>query len=145
MNKVFLEEILDYGKAYEPLDSLPYYFIGLDDLEVYKREELIEQFGFTKENFAEEPEYSRFAPLFSVYIPEKEREFLNTENDCKLSEKIKALDDDEMDYFFKIWIETRYGASCRWGEFIYEILLKAAVEWCKELHIPYEQRKVYEK
>lgn len=137
MKKVLLREILDYGMAYEPLDNLPYFFIGLDDLEVYKRKELIEQFGFTEKNFTEELSYNRFAPLFRVYVPEKEREFLNAENDRKLSEKIKKLDDDELDYFFRVWIETRYGARCRWGEFMYEILLKAAVEWCEELHIPY--------
>lgn len=138
MKKVLLKEILDYGEAYEPLDSLPYFFIGLDDLEVYKREELIRQFGFTEENFAEELSYSRFAPLFRVYVPEKEREFLNAENNRKLSEKIKDLDDDELDYFFRVWIETRYGASCRWGRFLHGILLNAAVKWCEEMHIPYK-------
>lgn len=138
MKKLKLEEILYYGEAYEPLGSLPYFFIGLDNLDVYKRKELIEQFGFTEENFDEELEYSRFVPLFRVYICEKEREFLNAENNRKLSEKIKDLDDNELDYFFKAWIETRYGASCRWKTFRNEFMRQAAEEWCKELHIPYE-------
>lgn len=138
MKKVLLREILDYGRAYEPLDAFPYFFIGLDDLEIYKRDELIEEFGFTEENFAEELEHSRFAPMFRVYIPDKEREFLNAENDRKLSEKIMELDGNELDYFFEVWIETRYGAGCRWCEFERGFLTQAAVEWCKSLHIPYE-------
>lgn len=138
MKKVLLREILDLGRAYEPLDSPPRFFIGLDDLEIYKREELIERFGFTEENFAEELEYSRFAPMFRVYMPDKEREFLNAENDRRLSEKIKELNDNELDYFFEVWIETRYGAGCRRGEFERGFLAKAAAEWCKSLHIPCE-------
>lgn len=143
MKKLHISSILDYGRWYEGCscdDGIPYFFLDLDSLEIYDRAALIREYDLSIEILSDETELCytyRFIPMFRVNIIAEIRRFFEDMNNRQISKKIKDMDPDRLNYYFEVYMELNFGDSFRWYEHERQCLTAAAIDWCKQFHIPY--------
>ncbi|MBE6901289.1 MAG: hypothetical protein E7478_02335 [Ruminococcaceae bacterium] len=133
-----VSSILYYGRSYN--DREVNYYVNLEDLKVYSTESLIQDFDFTDEILSDDElmiATYRFAPIFRVDIVAEMRRFLNDLNNRRISEKIEELDSEQLYIYFQSYVELNSGDHQRWREHEKRCLTKAAVDWCKQHHVPY--------
>lgn len=143
MKKICISSILDYGRWYDGCsfdDGLPYFFLDLDDLEICDRDTLIREYGLDSEILSDETAlyYTyRFIPVFHVNIIAEIRRFFENMNNRQISKEIKDLNPDQLHIYFNKHMELNWGDSRRWYEHEKQCLTAAAIDWCKQFHIPY--------
>ena len=139
MKRLDINSIIYYGRFYCHND--PLYYLDLNNYGVYKKSELINNFGIEEnillDNYILQNDYG-FALMFRVNMIDLMRRFLNSLNNRKLSSKIKDLDSEQLYVFFQKHIEIFTGDHQRWIMYDKKCLTESALKWCNELHIPYD-------
>ncbi len=141
--KLKISSIIDYGRRYDGCSwdsGEDHWFLDLDSLEIYDRESLIRDYGLTDEILSDEMtlQYTyRFVPMFGVNVIEIIRLFFENMKSRQISKEIKNMSPDQLYIYFEEHMELNLGSQYQWGEYEWQFLTEAAVEWCESLNIPY--------
>lgn len=138
MNKVMINSIIYYGRVYQYGECN--YFMNMVDFTVYRKDDLVNVFNISEkiisDSFVLQNDY-HFVALFCVNIIDEIRNFLGKINDRYIINKIKNLNADQLYIYFQSYIEINVGEHQRWIDYERQCLIKAAIDWCVSLHIPY--------
>lgn len=143
IKKLRISSIIDYGIGYDGCsfdDGTTLFFLDLDNLEIYRRDDLTRDFGLTADILSDEAtlRYTyRFVPMFRVNIIAEIRRFFNDMNNRQISKEIKNLNPNQLNIYFEEHMELNLGDSRRWFEYEKQCLTMAAIDWCRHYHIPY--------
>ncbi len=143
MKKINISSIIYYGRNYNGCsfdDGKIRFYLNLDDLEIYNRKFLIQEYNFTDEILSDELtlQYTyRFIPIFQVDIIKEIKNFFENMKNRRISREIKDLNPDQLYIYFEDHMELNLGSQYQWGEYEWQCLTVAAVNWCKHYHIPY--------
>ncbi len=138
-NKIEIAKIIQYGAIYISKCE-QYYYLSLDDFVIYERNDLKISFGLQDDTLNDPIQLYddfRIIPVFQLNLTNEMRNFLEKENNKKITREIKNLNENELYMYFRIICESDSLLGDRWGRYAKECLFNAAIEWCKKYHLPY--------
>lgn len=138
MKKILIKSILPYGREYHQSEQI--YYINLDNLEIYDKDELISVWGFEEKtliNLSELHMDFHIVPVFRVDMISLMREFLLGLHNRKITNDINDLNSEQLYIYFQKYTETNLVDFFHWRKYEENALVNAAISWCNYLHIPY--------
>ena len=138
MQKIInISDIIYYGRHYTDCPILEDYlrWYAIDDGVIYTTREIIEKFQYS--NLSEIQHSNRFILLFQVDIIELEKIYIDQLSIEAVKIYFHKVKHEKYDLNFKIFLE-KLRLERDWFQFERNALIKVAIEWCKENHLPYK-------
>ena len=137
---IIINEIMFYGRYYSD-ENFPYdisWWLCLKDSKAYHTETLMTDYSY--KSISEIKKSLTYIPFFKTDIIQLEKEFMKRLNNKKFNidlDKILVDNICSYDVAFKIFIEKEFMVDL-WSEYEKSRLIKDAIMWCRENHLPYK-------